>query len=245
MAEDDSASNMTKPNEHIKRPMNAYMVWSRKERRRIAEECPRMLNSEISKRLGMEWNALTPDQKQPYVEEAKKLRELHKKEFPEYKYQPKRKPKASPKMKTPGLGPFMGGYPDINGFGVPPPSSLCGPMPSHLMPSGPFPSCGSCSVPEPPPPYPLPSPYSSLSDHLKGPGCGPHILGRDLACGGVPMTYGPPGSIFSHSLPMGHHLVHSRLLPEPPTIVHPTPIDSRSGLPRHSDFVFVRPDLSY
>ena len=225
--------------------MNAYMVWSRKERRRIAEECPRMLNSEISKRLGMEWNALTPDQKQPYVEEAKKLRELHKKEFPEYKYQPKRKPKASPKMKTPGLGPFMGGYPDINGFGVPPPSSLCGPMPSHLMPSGPFPSCGSCSVPEPPPPYPLPSPYSSLSDHLKGPGCGPHILGRDLACGGVPMTYGPPGSIFSHSLPMGHHLVHSRLLPEPPTIVHPTPIDSRSGLPRHSDFVFVRPDLSY
>ena len=165
---------MTKPNEHIKRPMNAYMVWSRRERRRIAEECPRMLNSEISKRLGMEWNALTPDQKQPYVEEAKKLRELHKKEFPEYKYQPKRKPKASPKMKTPGLGPYMGPYPDINSFGVPLPTALCGPMPSpHLIPPGPFSGCGTCSVPEPPPPYPLHSPYSPLPDHLKSP-CGPH-----------------------------------------------------------------------
>nr|KAG5692950.1 hypothetical protein BaRGS_031528 [Batillaria attramentaria] len=85
----------------VKRPMNPFMVFSQGERRIINERTPGMHNAEISKRLGKKWKTLTAEEKQPFVEESERLRRLHMKEFPDYKYQPsKRTNKAAKPVRT-------------------------------------------------------------------------------------------------------------------------------------------------
>jgi hypothetical protein len=64
------------------------------ERRKIIEVTPDKHNAEISKELGRRWKLLPEEARHPYVAEAERLRILHQKEFPDYKYKPKKKPKT-------------------------------------------------------------------------------------------------------------------------------------------------------
>lgn len=71
------------------------MVWSQIERRKICEQQPDMHNAEISKRLGKHWKTLSEEERQPFVEEAERLRVLHMQQYPDYKYRPRKKAKGS------------------------------------------------------------------------------------------------------------------------------------------------------
>lgn len=77
----------------IKRPMNAFMVFSQLERRKIVQLAPDMHNAEISKYLGARWKRLSEIERRPFIDEAERLKMLHLREYPDYKYKPRKRAK--------------------------------------------------------------------------------------------------------------------------------------------------------
>jgi len=84
------------PTMHIKRPMNAFILWSQIERRKILSgDCngyggSTIHNAEISKMLGRRWKTeLTDVDRAPFIREAERLRVVHMRDYPDYKYRPR------------------------------------------------------------------------------------------------------------------------------------------------------------
>ena len=126
----------------MKRPMNAFMVWARDARRRIAQENPKLHNAEISKQLGVSWRELSDEGKSPYRIEAKRIRETHIQKYPQYRYKPRKKKidqlrKMCRQDKEDHLRLDLKISPKINH--PIPRSQATNPFPSHLKPDGSIP----------------------------------------------------------------------------------------------------------
>ncbi|KAK0425852.1 hypothetical protein QR680_009429 [Steinernema hermaphroditum] len=99
----------------VRRPMNAFMVWARKTRRELAAENPGMHNADLSKILGTKWKNMSQMEKQPFVEQAERIREQHHRDNPNYKYRPARRPEAEESM-VPSLSSSFCPYQSTCGF---------------------------------------------------------------------------------------------------------------------------------
>lgn len=103
--QNDALCGGTSKNKFIKRPLNAYMIWTRQERKRILADDPKMKMNEVSKAMGERWKKMSDKEKKPYFELAKKHSEEHKQvlqDHPELQYAPSKK--KGPKKAIEGSG---------------------------------------------------------------------------------------------------------------------------------------------
>jgi len=72
--------------QHIRRPMNAFMIFSKRHRTIVHQRHPNQDNRTVSKILGEWWYALPPDEKQKYHDLAFQVKEAHFKAHPDWKW---------------------------------------------------------------------------------------------------------------------------------------------------------------
>ncbi|KAI5700236.1 hypothetical protein M8J75_016407 [Diaphorina citri] len=84
-----------KSKDRIRRPMNAFMIFSKRHRAKVHQIHPNQDNRTVSKILGEWWYSLGPEEKQKYHELASEVKEAHFKAHPEWKWCSKDKRKSS------------------------------------------------------------------------------------------------------------------------------------------------------
>jgi len=74
---------------HVKRPMNAFMLYRQTTSALFAKE--QITNHELSTVIGQKWQALSDEEKAPYFLLAETKKQEHKELYPDYKYTPNKK----------------------------------------------------------------------------------------------------------------------------------------------------------
>lgn len=88
-----NAAKQSKAKNAVKRPMNPFMLYAQAARKKLSNLYPDLSYAKLSKTLGRIWKSLDQVEKQPFIDEAERLRQKHKIDHPDYKFQPKRREK--------------------------------------------------------------------------------------------------------------------------------------------------------
>ncbi|XP_053203379.1 LOW QUALITY PROTEIN: putative transcription factor capicua [Panonychus citri] len=78
--------NKSSSKQHIRRPMNAFMIFSKRHRALVHQRHPNSDNRTVSKILGEWWYSLKKEEKEKYNDLAFKVKEAHFKKHPNWKW---------------------------------------------------------------------------------------------------------------------------------------------------------------
>ncbi|XP_037043300.1 protein pangolin, isoforms A/H/I/S isoform X4 [Bradysia coprophila] len=78
----DSANEKKKP--HIKKPLNAFMLYMKEMRAKVVAECTLKESAAINQILGRRWHALGREEQAKYYELARRERQLHMQMYPDW-----------------------------------------------------------------------------------------------------------------------------------------------------------------
>ncbi|KAM8881646.1 SRY-box transcription factor 32 [Synchiropus picturatus] len=201
-AKSSSSSSSSNSQQRVRRPLNAFIIWTKEERRRLAQLNPDLENTDLSKILGKTWKSMSLAEKRPYMQEAERLRVQHTIDYPNYKYRPRRRKqlKKSGRLQSPEASSTFcnSGYNltyllqnHQHGFAnAPPHFSALHPGYTNTCPGG-F-SDRAAMYPVPPPYHADPHSYLTSQHGFPAP-AGAHIdMGESRGCGGLLSATGPP-----------------------------------------------------
>lgn len=79
-----TSSGLFNKNVHIKKPLNAFMLFMKEMRSLVQEECTLKESAAINQVLGKKWHELTREEQTKYYEMARREKELHKQLYPNW-----------------------------------------------------------------------------------------------------------------------------------------------------------------
>ncbi|KAL0280878.1 UNVERIFIED_CONTAM: hypothetical protein PYX00_002042 [Menopon gallinae] len=80
----DSGSQNDKKKPHIKKPLNAFMLYMKEMRAKVVAECTLKESAAINQILGRRWHALGREEQAKYYELARRERQLHMQLYPDW-----------------------------------------------------------------------------------------------------------------------------------------------------------------
>ncbi|KAI0384906.1 hypothetical protein F5Y04DRAFT_269315 [Hypomontagnella monticulosa] len=143
----------------VPRPRNAFILYRQHYQGQVAARHPGLANPEISKLIGEQWREQPEEVKNNWKRLAEEEKIRHQRQYPDYRYQPRRGGKAAGSRPLPAAGEDPGHCPKCGGRYIATPRT----------PSTPF-SAATPEIAKPGsnmPPYVTPNPRVIETDHLR------------------------------------------------------------------------------
>ncbi|KAH6683084.1 hypothetical protein B0J14DRAFT_138069 [Halenospora varia] len=86
---------LCQPDPKIPRPRNAFILYRQHYQAQVVQQHPGLANPEISKIIGEQWREQAPEVKSEWKRLAEEEKQRHQRQYPGYRYQPRRAGKGS------------------------------------------------------------------------------------------------------------------------------------------------------